>query len=227
MTACDPREMLSAAGEVTGSVSLDADMCCPGLCVTRATEFPGANDTALLGQGQHQQADAAINSAGSNSTWQLPWGTAAAAGSCPPPVSCDRSGEMPPAAVQPLQRQRCGYGGQPGVWLFPPELEPNVTLWDSKYKALDPECEPQPLVQHYIARQRMAANSTGPTEELLDWTKREVRLDVHRLCLLFAAASGTHVSAVLVMAGTALFCAAHACLLSWAFAWQSWRPGNS
>jgi len=65
------------------------------------------------------------------------------------------------------------------VWLFPPELEPNVTLWDSKYKALDPGCEPQPLVQHYIARQRMVANSTGPTEELLAWTRQQVRIGVH------------------------------------------------
>ena len=62
------------------------------------------------------------------------------------------------------------------MWLFQPELESNVTLWDSKYKALNPECEPQPLVQHYIARQRMVANSTGPTEELLEWTKQKVHL---------------------------------------------------
>ena len=69
------------------------------------------------------------------------------------------------------------------MWLFPPELQPNVTLWDSRYKALDPECEPKPLVQHYIARQRMVANSTGPTEELLAWTRKQVRAGVNRPCV--------------------------------------------
>jgi hypothetical protein len=72
------------------------------------------------------------------------------------------------------QRKACTYGEQPGIWLFPPELEPNVTLWDFKYKALDPDCEPQPLVQHYIALNRAVHNSTGPTQEVLAGSKMQV-----------------------------------------------------
>ena len=131
---------------------------------------------------QHQQADAGLQLADSSngSTWQQPWGSAdrqsgPMAEPCPPPAPCNCSAETVSRPPPVFQQQRCNYGAQPGVWLFPPELEPNVTLWDFKYKALDPACEPQPLVQHYMARQRMVANSTGPTEELLEWTKEKVR----------------------------------------------------
>ena len=150
----------------------------------------------LLEESSPGEADAAVGSTeGSGGAgWRLPWpagsrgggsgsGCEATAGAavtasepCPPPPQCNCSAQPAHAApaVQP-QRKTCGYGGQPGVWLFPPQLEPNVTLWDSKYKALDPDCEPQPLVQHYIALNRAVHNSTGPTQQILAWSKRKVR----------------------------------------------------
>ena len=148
----------------------------------------------LLEDGSLRQEDAALGPARlrNGAAWQLPW-RAGSTGSgsgcetpasaavpapepCPPAAQCNCSAQ-PVQSVQTPQPQRraCRYGEQPGIWRFPPELEPNVTLWDSKYEALDSDCEPQPLVQHYIAVNRAVHNSTGPTQEVLAWSKKKVR----------------------------------------------------